>query len=257
MTRTAQLTFFPEEYVNKVVAIIPARYGSTRLPGKALLDIGGKFLIQRVYERACGASMVEKIVVATDDQRIFDAVNAFGGEAVMTSPDHRSGTDRVAEAARITGGEVIVNIQGDEPFISPTVIDGVIRKIIEDKDIVCSTAASPITEEAVWRDPNAVKVVVDCNGRALYFSRSPIPFYRDGGFDGAYLHAGIYCFRRDFLMRYAELEQTSLENAEKLEQLRMLEHGFRIGVVISGHSAFGVDTQADLEEARRIALNGK
>jgi 3-deoxy-manno-octulosonate cytidylyltransferase (CMP-KDO synthetase) len=237
--------------VVQVAAIIPARYGSTRLPGKALLDIGGKSLIQRVYERAREASLVEKVVVATDDRRILEAVEAFGGEAVLTSSEHRSGTDRVAEAAGMTGGEIIVNVQGDEPFILPAVIDGVIGRILEDTDIVCSTAAAPIRDEAVWRDPNAVKVVLDRRGRALYFSRSPLPYWRDGGFGGAYLHAGIYCFRRDFLMRFASLEQTPLEQAEKLEQLRILEHGFRIGVVVTDHYAFGVDTPADLEAARR------
>ncbi len=236
-----------------MVAIIPARYGSTRLPGKALLDIGGKSLVQRVYERTRKASLVERVVVATDDRRIFEAVEAFGGEALMTSTEHRSGTDRVAEAAGMTGGEIIVNVQGDEPFILPGVIDGVVQRILEDTEIVCSTAAAPITEESVWVDPNAVKVVLDRRGRALYFSRSPLPCYRDGGFEGAYLHAGIYCFRRDFLTRYAALEQTPLERAEKLEQLRMLEHGYRIGVVVTGDCAFGVDTPADLEAARRMA----
>ena len=242
--------------MDRVVAIIPARYGSTRLPGKALLDIGGKSLIQRVYERAREATLVERVIVATDDPRIAKAVEAFGGEAVMTSPEHRSGTDRVAEAAHLTGGEIIVNVQGDEPFIPTAVIDGVIERILDDAEIVCSTAATPIRDETVWRDPNAVKVVLDLWERALYFSRSPLPFYRDGGFEGAYLHAGIYCFRRDFLMRYASLEQTPMERAEKLEQLRILEHGFRIGVVVTDHSAFGVDTPSDLEAARRMAESG-
>jgi 3-deoxy-manno-octulosonate cytidylyltransferase (CMP-KDO synthetase) len=234
------------------VAIIPARYASTRLPGKALLDIGGKSLIQRVYERALLASRVDRVAVATDDRRIMEAVRAFGGEAVMTSPDHRSGTDRVAEAARHTGGEVIVNIQGDEPLIDPQVIDRVIEKIFTDESIVCSTAASPIHDEAVWRDPNAVKVVLDRQDRALCFSRSPLPFYRDARFEGALLHAGIYCFRREFLMKYTTLEQTPLEKVEKLEQLRILEHGFRIGVVITDHVSIGVDTPADLERVRNI-----
>lgn len=242
--------------MEKAIAIIPARYGSTRLPGKALLDIGGKTLIQRVYERAREASRVERVVVATDDRRIAYAVAGFGGEAIMTSPDHRSGTDRVAEAARMTGGEIIVNVQGDEPFIRPEVIDGVVGLLAGDPEIVCSTAATPIEREAVWLDPNAVKVVMDLRGRALYFSRSPVPFHRDGGFGGAYLHAGIYCFRREFLMRFPALGQTPLEQAEKLEQLRMLEHGCRIGVLITDHFAFGVDTPADLEKARRMAESG-
>jgi 3-deoxy-D-manno-octulosonate cytidylyltransferase len=231
----------------KTVAIIPSRYGSTRLPGKALLDIEGKSLIRRVYERVAQASLVDRVVVATDDRRIADAVEAFGGEAVMTSPLHRSGTDRVAEAAETTGGDIIVNVQGDEPLIEPRVIDLVIERITRDVDITCSTAASPISDKETWRDPNSVKVVVDLRGRALYFSRSPLPFYRDGGFGGAYLHAGLYCFRRDFLARFASLEPTPLEQAEKLEQLRILEHGERIGVVIADSVSIGVDTEEDLK----------
>ena len=229
------------------VAIIPARYGSTRLPGKALIDIEGKPLIRRVYERVSGASLVSRVVVATDDPRIARAIISFGGEAVMTSPWHKSGTDRVAEAALKTGGEIIVNVQGDEPLIDPRLIDRVIEKILEDEEISCSTAASPISDEAVYRDPNAVKVVLDSKGRALYFSRSSIPFYRDRGFGGAYLHVGIYCFRREFLSIYTSLEPTPLEQAEKLEQLRILEHGFSIGVVITDYVSIGVDTSEDME----------
>jgi 3-deoxy-manno-octulosonate cytidylyltransferase (CMP-KDO synthetase) len=238
--------------MHTAIAIIPARYGSTRLPGKALLDIEGKPLIRRVYERVIGASRVSRVIVATDDPRIAEAVAAFGGEVVMTSPLHRSGTDRVAEAAVIAGGDIVVNVQGDEPFIEPEVIDLVVRRVVEDQEISCSTAASPICDEAVWRDPNAVKVVTDLRGRALYFSRSPLPFWRDSGFGGAFLHIGIYCFRREFLLRYASLEPTPLERAEKLEQLRMIEHGWSIGVVETDHGSIGVDTEADLETVRRI-----
>lgn len=242
--------------MDTAVAIIPARYGSTRLPGKALIDIEGKPLIRRVYERVSGATMVSRVVVATDDPRIADAITSFGGEAVMTSPEHKSGTDRVAEAALKTGGEIIVNVQGDEPLIDPRLIDRVIEKILEDEEISCSTAASPISDEAVYRDPNAVKVVLDSKGRALYFSRSSIPFYRDRGFGGAYLHVGIYCFRREFLSIYTSLEPTPLEQAEKLEQLRILEHGFSIGVVITDYVSIGVDTSEDLEKVRGIIRNG-
>jgi len=242
--------------MDTAVAIIPARYGSTRLPGKALIDIEGKPLIRRVYERVSGASLVSRVVVATDDPRIADAIISFGGEAVMTSPWHKSGTDRVAEAALKTGGEIIVNVQGDEPLIDPRLIDRVIEKILEDEEISCSTAASPISDEAVYRDPNAVKVVLDSKGRALYFSRSSIPFYRDRGFGGAYLHVGIYCFRREFLSIYTSLEPTPLEQAEKLEQLRILEHGFSIGVVITDYVSIGVDTSEDMEKVRGIIRNG-
>jgi len=235
-----------------VTAIIPARYASTRFPGKALADINGKPLIQHVCERVVMAETVSRIAVATDDERIAEAVEAFGGYTVMTSPDHVSGTDRVAEAAAIIGGDIVLNVQGDEPLIEPATIDGVVGKILDDDDIVCSTAASPIDNENDHADPNAVKVVVDDAAHALYFSRAPIPYWRDGGFGGAYLHAGIYCFRRDFLMRFAALAPTPLEKAEKLEQLRILEHGYRIGVFIGGCRSIGVDTPEDLERARRM-----
>ncbi len=237
----------------EITAIIPARYDSTRLPGKALADICGKTLVQRVYERTAQAETVARVAVATDDERIKAAVEAFGGTAVMTSPEHKSGTDRVAEAAEKFGGDIIINVQGDEPFIEPDIIDSAVKKLIGDDGIVCSTAASPIRDEAEFNDPGAVKVVLDLQGRALYFSRSPLPFYRDSGFGGAWLHAGIYCFRRDFLMTIPGLEQTALEKAEKLEQLRILEHGYEIGVVIGDYRSFGVDTPEDLARARKIA----
>ena len=235
-----------------VVAIIPARYASQRFPGKVLADINGRPLIQHVYERVERADVVSRVVVATDDERVADAVTGFGGEVIMTSPNHASGTDRVAEAAQITGGEIIVNVQGDEPLIEPVVIDAVVAKLQADNEIVCSTAASPITDTKVYENPNAVKVVIDLKGRALFFSRSPLPFYRDGTFGGAYLHAGIYCFRRDFLEIYSSLGQTPLEKAEKLEQLRILEHGYNIGIVISDYTAVGVDTEDDIEMVRRM-----
>ncbi|MFC1528740.1 3-deoxy-manno-octulosonate cytidylyltransferase [Candidatus Latescibacterota bacterium] len=240
-----------------VVAIIPARFGSTRFPGKVIADIGGKPLIQHVYERASRAASVSRITVATDDERVADVVKSFDGEVIMTSPHHKSGTDRVAEAAKSTGGEIILNVQGDEPLIEPDVIDAVCNKLQEDEEIVCSTAASPVTEKAIYEDPHAVKVIVDLRGRALYFSRSPIPYYRDDEFRGTYLHAGIYCFRRTFLERYTFLEQTRLEKAEKLEQLRILEHGYSIGVVLTDYHSIGVDTEEDLEMVRRLLKNSK
>jgi 3-deoxy-manno-octulosonate cytidylyltransferase (CMP-KDO synthetase) len=241
--------------MDTVVAIIPARYGSTRLPGKALIDIEGKTLIRRVYERVKKSKLVSRVVVATDDPRIADEIALFCGDTIMTSSGHRSGTDRVAEAARKIGGDIIVNVQGDEPLIDPRLIDHAIQKILDDNEISCSTAASPITDENVYNDPNAVKVVLDLKKRALYFSRSPLPFYRDRGFGGAYLHAGIYCFRRDFLEQYSSLEPTPLEQAEKLEQLRILEHGYSIGVVVTEYVSIGVDTSEDLEKVRRIIRN--
>ena len=237
----------------KAVAIIPARYGSVRFPGKVLADINGKPVIQHVYERVSCSKSVLRTVVATDDDRIIEAVKKFGGEAIMTSPDHVSGTDRVAEAAEVTGGEIVVNVQGDEPLIVPEIIDKVVEKVISDREIACSTAASPITDEALYNDPNAVKVVTDKHGHALYFSRSPLPYYRDGKFiGGACLHTGIYCFRRDFLEIYSSLEPMMLEKAEKLEQLRILEHGYKIGVVITEEVPKGIDTPEDLETVRKL-----
>ena len=238
--------------MSDIVAIIPARYGSTRFPGKMLADINGKPLIQHVYERVTCSTLISRVFVATDDERIISVVKSFGGEALMTSPHHTTGTDRVAEAAAMTGGEIIVNVQGDEPLIEPAVIDAVCNKLRENNTIVCSTAASLITDMSLYEDPHAVKVVIDLKGRALYFTRSPVPFYRDGAFGGAYLHTGIYCFRRSFLEQYAALEQTPLEKAEKLEQLRILEHGFNIGVVLTEYKSFGVDTEEDLDVVRHL-----
>jgi len=236
----------------EVIAVIPARYGSTRFPGKVLADLGGKPVIRHVYDRVSRASSVSRVYVATDDETIAAAVSGFGGEAVMTSPDHPSGTDRVAEAASIVGVDIVVNVQGDEPLIDPELIDAVVEKIRSDNGIVCSTAAVPIASEEEYRNPNAVKMVIDSAGRALYFSRSPIPCYRDGGFDGALLHVGIYCFRRSFLAEYASLGESPLERSERLEQLRILEHGLRIGVVVTGYRSAGIDTPADLERIRAL-----
>jgi len=236
----------------EIIAIIPARYGSTRFPGKAIAEIHGKPLIQHVYERVSLAKSVSKVTVATDDERIREVVHGFGGEAIMTSSFHRNGTERVAEAAAKTGGEIIVNVQGDEPLIEPALIDKVCAKLLQDKEIVCATAASYITDKEEYHNLHAVKVVIDQQDRALYFSRSPLPFFRDGVYRGAYLHAGIYCFRRHFLERYASLEETPLEEAEQLEQLRILENGYKIGVVLTEYSSIGVDTEEDLVKVRDL-----
>ena len=236
----------------ETVAIIPARYGSTRFPGKALAEINGKTLIRHVYERVSLSDAVSRVVVATDDERIAGEVEKFGGTVVMTSSDHKSGTDRVVEASKITGGDIIVNVQGDEPLIEPKLIDNVIENLLRDSGIVCSTAAFLVTNIEVYNNPNNVKVVCDLNGRALCFSRSPLPFYRDSEFQEAYIHIGMYCFRKDFLDVYSGLKPTHLETAEKLEQLRILESGYRIGVVITDHAVIGVDTEEDLENVRRL-----
>jgi len=242
----------------EVAAVIPARYGSKRLPGKPLVDIGGKPLVRWVWERACEARTVGRVVVATDDERVARVVRDFGGEVVLTSPEHPSGTDRVAEVAEGLSAEVVVNVQGDEPFLDPRVIDQVVGRI-SNGDVPMATAARRIDEpERIW-NPSVVKVVVDRRGYALYFSRSPVPFLRDVPREvwwekGIFLeHIGLYAYTREFLLTLSGLPPTPLEMAEKLEQLRALEHGYRIAVVETDYESFGVDTPEDLEEARRRA----
>ncbi|WP_165228876.1 3-deoxy-manno-octulosonate cytidylyltransferase [Aquisphaera insulae] len=235
----------------QIVAVIPARHASTRLPGKPLLSETGRPLIQHVVESARSARSLQRIVVATDDARIHDAVVAFGGEAMMTRADHPTGTDRVAEvAARIAEAGIIVNIQGDEPEIAGETIDQLVSLLQQDPDARMATLATPIREESVYRDPSCVKVVRSRNNRALYFSRSPIPCHRDGLPSGGgepigLLHLGLYAFRRDFLLSIASLPPSALEAAEKLEQLRVLEAGHAIAIGVVEEPGVGIDTPAD------------
>jgi 3-deoxy-manno-octulosonate cytidylyltransferase (CMP-KDO synthetase) len=259
-------------------AVIPARYASTRFPGKPLANETGKYLIQHVYEQVSRARSVAQVIVATDDERIRRAVQSFGGRAVMTRADHPSGTDRVAEVAAGLDAEIIVNVQGDEPEIEPGNIDQLVRLLANDAEVVIGTLACPFPAGADPRDPNAVKVVLDGRGRALYFSRALVPYPRDSG--GAatvarpppavgvaqppsavcgtgvspvssaaggpwLLPLGIYAYRRDFLLRLAKLPPTPLEQVEKLEQLRALENGYAIAVAVVERSAVGIDTPAD------------
>ena len=234
-----------------VVGVIPARYASSRFPGKALADIAGKPMIQWVYERARQARCLQRLLVATDDERIAEAIKHFGGEVVMTSPEHPSGTDRLAEAVRDLPCDVVVNVQGDEPLIDPRAIEQAVQPLLDDATIVMSTLATPITSEDVWHDPNVVKVVTDANGFALYFSRSSIPYHRDGTPPlNALHHVGLYVYRKDFLLRFAALSPTPLEQLERLEQLRVLENGGKIKVVVTDYTAIGVDTAEDLEKVK-------
>ena len=232
----------------KTAIIIPARYASSRLPAKPLLRETGKYLIQHVYERAC-QSKADAVIVATDDARIFDAVNSFGGSVVMTRDDHPSGTDRVAEVAERLDADIIVNVQGDEPMIEAGTLDMLANLLERDREAPMATLAVPIRALEQWRDPNCVKVVCDKLGRALYFSRSPIPYVRDGEPDfatGRFLqHLGLYAYRRQFLLELANLPPEPLEETEKLEQLRMLALGRRIQVGVVPHAHRGVDTPAD------------
>jgi len=239
---------------HRVVAIIPARYHSTRLEGKPLLDICGKPMIQHVYERTCQATTVQEVFVATDDERILRTVESFGGRAIMTAPEHPSGTDRLAEAARGLACDIVVNVQGDEPMIDPAAIDKAVTPLLENPMVMMSTLAAPIRGVDEFLDPNVVKVVTDREGYALYFSRAGIPYHRQGLDDGvtAWHHIGLYVYRKDFLLRYASLAPSPLEGLERLEQLRVLENGYRIKVVIDDHAPIGVDTEEDLMRVRQI-----
>jgi len=232
-----------------VVGIIPARFASTRLPGKPLLAETGKPLIRHVVEAARGSGRIGRIIVATDDDRIAEAVRAFGGEAVMTRADHPSGTDRVAEvAAGLPDARIIVNLQGDEPDVSGATLDRVVALLEADPAAPMATLATPIRSEAIFRDPACVKVVLGTSGRALYFSRSPIPHHRDGPPAGGplgLLHLGLYAYRRDFLLGLAALPPSPLEGAEKLEQLRVLEAGYPIAVGVVEEPGVGIDTPED------------
>jgi 3-deoxy-manno-octulosonate cytidylyltransferase (CMP-KDO synthetase) len=234
------------------IGLIPARYASSRFPGKPLVEIAGKTMIEHVYTRASQARSLSGVWVATDDERIAEAVRSFGGRVVMTRPDHPSGTDRIAEAAASLEADVVVNVQGDEPLLDPAVIDAVVAPFTANPDVEMSTLAVPIHEPRDVQDPSVVKVVVGANGHALYFSRLPIPYYRTGR-PGEYLkHIGLYGYRKDFLLRYASLPPTPLERAECLEQLRALEWGHRIYVVRTDHDAVSVDTPEDLERVRAL-----
>jgi 3-deoxy-manno-octulosonate cytidylyltransferase (CMP-KDO synthetase) len=236
----------------KTAIIIPARYASSRLPGKPLLRATGKYLVQHVYENAC-RSRADAVIVATDDQRIFEAVEGFGGRAVMTRSDHPSGTDRVAEVARCLDADVIVNLQGDEPQLDPSALDVLPDLLRNDLEAPMATLGVPITSLEQWRDPSCVKLVRDRHSRALYFSRSPIPFVRDGVPNFAQQppmflqHLGLYAYRREFLLRLATLPPEPLEELEKLEQLRVLALGHKIAVGIVHHAGRGIDTPADYE----------
>lgn len=231
----------------KTIAIIPARYASTRLPGKPLLTATGKTLIQHVVEAAQKATTLSGVVVATDDSRILDAVHAFGGQAVMTREDHRCGTDRLAQAAQILAladDDIVINIQGDEPDMPPQCID-LLANLMANADAPMATLATPISAEAA-ADPNRVKVVLALNGKALYFSRARIPFDRDATGQAEYLlHLGIYAYRVAFLKHFTQLPPTPAEETEKLEQLRALEHGYDILVGQVDYAGGGIDTPAD------------
>lgn len=237
----------------KTLIVIPARYGSTRLPGKPLLRSTGKYLVQHVYERACMARCTHQVVVATDDTRVAAAVASFGGQAVMTGRDCETGTDRVAEVARKIDADCYVNLQGDEPLVDVDAIDRLVDTLDSEPEGCLATLAAPICDLDTLNNPNCVKVVCDNTGRALYFSRSPIPFVRDGVPDFAarphhfLQHLGIYAYRKADLFALTALKPTALENLEKLEQLRALHHGWSIAVGMVDQASRGVDTFEDYQ----------
>jgi 3-deoxy-manno-octulosonate cytidylyltransferase (CMP-KDO synthetase) len=240
-----------------VLAVIPARYASTRLPGKVLMEIAGKPVVQHVYERTCQARLVDECVVATDDERVVEALKPFGTNVVMTRRDHSSGTDRIAEVAQSSSAEIIVNVQGDEATIDPRMIDEAIQPLLDDPAVVMATLKHRISDPEEIDDPNVVKVVTDKNDRALYFSRAPIPAVRDAADKEArgwcyYKHIGLYVYRREFLLSYAKMEPTPLEKLEKLEQLRALENGYEIVVAETKSDSVGVDSMELFERVKRL-----
>ncbi len=239
--------------MTKILGIIPARLASTRLPGKPLADINGKPMIQLVYEQAKKSKLLNELIVAADDKKIVDAVKRFGGKALLTSKKHKSGTDRICEVIEKIHCDIAVNIQGDEPMIAPSNIDMAISPMIKDSSIDVSTLAIRIKDKNEISDPNNVKVVFDNEMRALYFSRSIIPFDRDCRREISYYkHIGLYVYRTDVLKKFKNLKQTRLEEAEKLEQLRFLENGFNIIVGLTNKNSTGIDTPEDLEKIKKI-----
>jgi|SRR5882724_6044503 len=241
----------------KVLAVIPARMGSTRLSGKPLATIQGKAMVRLVYENAVATELFDDVIVATDDERIRDVIAEAGGRAVMTSPDHPSGTDRVAEVAKKSAAEVIVNIQGDLPFVNHALLAPLVGTMVSELTVSMATIAVPIRDRESWRNPNVVKVVTDSNGLALYFSRAPIPAHRDApdeAVEGVFglQHVGIYAYRHDFLLRFTSWAPTRLEQIERLEQLRALEHGVKIYVARVSEAVLEVDTEEDLARANEL-----
>lgn len=235
----------------RILGVIPARFASSRFPGKSLAAIAGKSMLQHVWERASQARYLTRVVIATDDERIHKAARAFGAHAVMTRADHLSGTDRVAEAASADHASVVLNIQGDEPLIDPAAIDAAALALLDDPEVPMASLMKRIEDRRETGDPNVVKVVTNLAGDAIYFSRAPIPFAREG--TGVhYKHLGLYVYRRDFLLAYSGLPVGPLERMERLEQLRAIENGYRIRMVETEYESVGVDTPEDLERVSAL-----
>jgi 3-deoxy-manno-octulosonate cytidylyltransferase (CMP-KDO synthetase) len=237
----------------KILGVIPARFSSTRFPGKVLAQISSKSMLQHVYERASQARYLSSIIIATDNEKIQQSARSFGARVRLTRADHISGTDRVAEVAAAENAEIVVNIQGDEPLIDPSAIDAAVLPLIHEPEVKMATLKKKIEDPREITDPNVVKVVTDVAGDAIYFSRCPIPFARDGAGDTPWFkHIGLYVYEREFLLEYAALPVGPLETAERLEQLRALENGHKIRVTETEYESIGVDTPADLERVSRL-----
>ncbi|MFA5388656.1 MAG: 3-deoxy-manno-octulosonate cytidylyltransferase [Candidatus Omnitrophota bacterium] len=246
----------------EAAGIIPARYGSTRFEGKLLADFCGKPVIQHTWENAKKANTIDELIIATDDKRIYNIAKGFGANVVYTSSAHKSGSDRLTEVAASIDAKIIVNIQADEPLLHPSMIDDVSGAILKDRALVMATLCHKITDVQEIQDPNVVKVVFDRNGYALYFSRSPVPYERMGSDDKLqvidyYKHIGIYAYTKDFLFTFKSLPQSRLEKTEKLEQLRVLENGYKIKVIETKYDTIGIDTPEDLEKAVEIVKGKK
>jgi 3-deoxy-manno-octulosonate cytidylyltransferase (CMP-KDO synthetase) len=236
----------------RVIGVIPARYGATRFKGKVLADLMGKPVIQRVYEAAKKAKALDRLIVATDDERVMKTVEGFGGKAILTSVDHQTGTDRLTEVVNPVDVKVVVNIQGDEPLVHHTMINELARTILSDDSINMTTIIKRIEDRDEIINPNVVKVVVDKDKNALYFSRSPIPFERNRQAKCHYKHLGLYAYTKDFLFTFTNLPKSELEQAESLEQLRAIEHGYKIKTIETKYETVGIDTPKDLKKAKNI-----
>lgn len=240
----------------ETIGVIPARFSSTRFEGKVLADLAGKPMVQHVWERAKEARLLNDLIIATDDQRVAKVVEGFGGKVMLTSVDQPSGTDRLAEVVNPIDVKIVVNIQGDEPLVHPTMIDELVRALSEDESVVMATIIKRITKKEELIDPNIVKVVVDRFGNALYFSRSPIPFEKGELAKVFYKHLGLYAYTKDFLFTFTNLPKSNLEAAESLEQLRALENNYKIKTIETKFETVGVDTPEDLERAKMFLNKG-
>ena len=243
----------------KILGVIPSRFASTRLAGKPLLDICGKPMVEHVYRRALASGVFFRVVIATDDERIYNAAEKFGGDVLITRADHPDGSNRVAEVARTIDTDYVINIQGDEPMLDPRMLRELAEGIVSDPGADSATVCVPITSEKDFNNPNIVKVVTDQKGRALYFSRSPIPFRRNATECPVWEHLGIYAFTKEFLLKFVELPTTPLMKEESLEQLRILEHGYTMAVIATKYPSLGpnVNTEEDLQIVRKILAEEK